>query len=330
MVGKVVKGLGVVVVVLGLMGGGAVVWAQQEAGRLLSDKIKLAGHVVPQPWPLSAEERASVTAERAASVPPGTDPLAGVNLDALARERAIARGKHLAEARFACLECHGQDFGGGVMVDDPLIGELRGPNLTAGKGGVVAGYTMEDWDLMVRHGVKPDGTPGVMPSEDFLRMSNQELSDLVTYIRSVPPVDREVPKVTLGPLGSWLLATGEMRLTALHAEHATVHPELPPPAAPDATFGAHLIQVCTGCHGSEVRGGPIPGGPPHWAPAANLRNAPDGIGDWTFEQFVVAMKEGRRPNGAALREPMTVIPKYAANMSDLELRAMWAWLREQR
>ena len=43
-------------------------------------------------------------------------------------------------------------------------------------------------------------------------MSDQELSDIVTYIRSVPPVDNEVPGVALGPLGKVLVATGQLPL----------------------------------------------------------------------------------------------------------------------
>ena len=34
-----------------------------------------------------------------------------------------------------------------------------------------------------------------------------------------------------------------------------------------APVGKHLVQVCTGCHRSNLSGGPVPGGDPKWPPA---------------------------------------------------------------
>ena len=106
-----------------------------------------------------------------------------------ARSQALDRGRHLVESRYGCGECHGSAFGGGVMIDDPTIGRLLGPNLTTGKGSVTAGFQPADWDRIVRHGVKPNGKPALMPSEDFRQMSDQELSDIIVFIRSQPSVD---------------------------------------------------------------------------------------------------------------------------------------------
>ena len=94
------------------------------------------------------------------------------------------------------------------MIDDPMIGHLLGPNLTTGKGSVTRDFKASDWDRAVRHGVAPNGHPTAMPSSDFQFMADQELSDIVSYIRSLPPVDDTVPAIRLGPLGKVLLATG--------------------------------------------------------------------------------------------------------------------------
>jgi mono/diheme cytochrome c family protein len=294
----------------------AVAGAHRAADAKLLTPVEQDGHAVPVPWPLSAEDAAAAREAWVAAGQAG-EP----DLEAAARLAAVRRGKHLAEARYGCLECHGADFGGGVMIDDPMVGEVKGPNLTAGQGGVVAGYTPADWDRIVRHGVKRGGTPAIMPSDDFVAMSDQELSDLIAYVSSVPPVDRAAPPVSLGPLGAYLVASGEMRLTAL-APTPQTHAPLPPDAKPDATFGAHLVQVCTGCHGAELRGGPIPGAPPQWAPASDLR----AITDWSFDQFVTAMRQGVRPDGTALRPPMTIMAPYATRMTEVELRALWAYI----
>jgi mono/diheme cytochrome c family protein len=181
---------------------------------------------------------------------------------------------------------------------------------------------------MVRHGVRPDGQPGMMPSEDFQRMSDQELSDVISYIRSMPPVDNTVAPVTLGPLGTVLVALGEFKMSAdVIASHHVPHATLPPVSEVSPEFGRHVAAVCFGCHREDLAGGPIVGGDPSWVPAANLTPHASGLAGWTYEQFVAAMQEGRRPDGTALRQPMALVVPYAKNMADLELQALWAYLQ---
>jgi hypothetical protein len=82
-----------------------------------------------------------------------------------------------------------------------------------------------------------------------------------------------------------------------------------------------------GCHREDLGGGPIVGGDPSWPPAANLTSGPGGIGDWTLAQFSVALRDGKRPDGTALRAPMSGMMPYARNMTQVELEALWAYLR---
>lgn len=214
------------------------------------------------------------------------------------------------------------------MVDDPMLGTLLGPNITAGSGGKTASYGPADWDRMVRHGVKPDRSPGAMPSEDFRRMSDQELSDIVAYIRSMPTVDATVPPIKLGPLGTVLVATGQLPLSAdLIGEHQAAHAVRPPASEATAEFGQHLSGVCSGCHTLALTGGKVPGGDPSWPPASNLTPVAGGFGDWSYEQFVTAMREGVRPDGTELLYPMSMVTGYTSSMTDTELEALWAYLR---
>lgn len=239
---------------------------------------------------------------------------------------AAARGRHLVEARYACVECHGDDFGGGTMIDDPLVGRFFGPNLTTGAGSRTLSYSAADWDHIVRHGVKPDGSPAVMPSADFAGMSDRELSDIVSYIRTLPPVDRTMPAPEPGPLGDVLVATGQFRYSAdLVPDHGAAH-VVEPPGAGSPAFGAHLAQVCTGCHGPGLAGGPIPGGDPSWPPAANLTPGPDGLAGWTEADFRRALREGVAKDGRHLRSPMDGITRYGRAMTEAELDALWAYV----
>ncbi len=324
---KVAIGVGGLVGLLVVAGVGGYAWASSTAAEKLAATHEVHRVDFPIPFPLTDEEVAALRTERASTVPKGQDPLAGVDLATVANERAVARGKHLTDALYGCGECHGANFGGGVMVDDPAIGKLLGPNLTRGTGSRTASYTAADWDRMVRHGVKPNGSGSPMPSKDFFAMSDRELSDIVSFIRSLPDVNKEVPPIALGPVGKVLVASGRFQLSAeVHpTKHVITHEKLPPAAVADATFGKHLAQTCSGCHGEKFAGGPIIGGPPDWPPAANL--TPTGLAGWTFEDFSRALKEGKRKDGTALREPMATMPKFAKNMTDTELQALWAYIK---
>ena len=320
---RILAGVGAVVGVAVVVAGGSYAWAASSAAAKLSTTYGVHRVEFPIPFPLTAAEADSVRAARRATLG-AKAVVSDADLSAVATERAVARGKHLVSSTYACGECHGADFGGGVMVDDPAMGRLLGPNLTAGAGSRTLAYTAADWDRIVRHGVKPNGTGSPMPARDFFVMSDRELSDIVSYIRSVPPVDKTVPPVSMGPVMKVLLAAGKMSLSAdVHpTRHVITHAALPPAELADATFGRHLAQTCIGCHGAEFAGGTIVEGPPDWPPAANL--TPTGLAGWTYDDFRRALVEGKSKDGRALRAPMTLITKGAAQMRDVELRALWA------
>ena len=105
------------------------------------------------------------------------------------------------------------------------------------------------------------------------------------------------------------------------------HPVKPPASAATVEFGRHLAATCMGCHGQDLAGGPIVGGDPSWPPAANLTPHPDGLARWTSAQFARAIREGKRPDGTALRSPMSDVVTYAVKMSDVEVEALWMYLR---
>ncbi len=240
---------------------------------------------------------------------------------------AVERGQHLVASRYGCTTCHGANLGGGVMLDSPAIGSLHGPNLTTGKGGRTAHYTMSDWDRIVRHGVKPDGSGALMPSGDFFGMSDAELSDIVAYIRSLPPVDREVVPVRLGAVGKLLLVLGRLPVAAAREQaRASSHPQRPPETGDTVAFGAHLAVVCSTCHRPNFAGGTIPYGPPDWPKAANLTRHATGLIGWSYEDFERALTRGVSRDGHPLREPMAGIAASAQAMLPIERKALWTYL----
>jgi hypothetical protein len=42
---------------------------------------------------------------------------------------------------------------------------------------------------------------------------------------------------------------------------------------------------------------------------------------------VRALRQSQRPDGTALREPMTLVAPFAQQMKDVELQALWAYIQ---
>jgi mono/diheme cytochrome c family protein len=298
---------------MALLAGAAYVWASVTTSRKLAQTYPVHTVDFPVPFPLSGEDATAVLEADRARV---------------AMERAVERGRHLLQSRYACAECHGQNLGGGTMIDAPVMGRILGPNLTSGRGSRTASYRAADWDRIVRHGVLPDGRPAAMPSEDFLLMSDQELSDIVAYIASLPPVDQEVPAPTWGPIGKLLIATGRLPLPVERvASRGNAHPVSPPPTGASVEFGRHIAGSCMGCHRENYAGGPILSGDPSWPPARNLTPHAEGLSNRTYDQFARAMRDGVRPDGTAVKPPMTLIMPYAKKVTDVEMQALWKFLQ---
>ncbi|HKS06053.1 MAG TPA: cytochrome c [Gemmatimonadaceae bacterium] len=309
---KILGGLLALVIVAAAAG---YFWAGSKAKSLMSRTMSAHTVDFPIPFPLddSVVKRLKLTPDSAAK---------------LALSHAAERGKHLVESRYACIECHGANFGGGTMIDAAIIGRFLGPNITLGAGSRTTNYKAVDWDHIVRHGIKAGGNPGSMPSQDFVEMSDQELSDIVAYIRTQPNVDSTVPPVTLGPLGKFLVATGKMQLAAdVITDHNVTHTTLPPAAVASVEFGKHVAMVCSGCHQASFAGGPIVGADPSWPPAKNLTSHPDALGKWTLEQFKATLRTAKRPDGTDLKPPMSGLAPYANKMKDVEIEALWMYLQ---
>ena len=332
MLKTVAKLLAALVALVVLLAAGGFVWAKTASANRLAKVFETHKVDFPIPFPLSESEIAELKAAKeadAGEADKDKDVMAGVDLAAIAKERAIERGKHLVEARYACVECHGKDFAGGTMIDAAPNGTIKGMNLTLGEGGVVSKYTAADWDRIVRHGVLPDGRPAAMPSSDYFGMTDHELSDVIMYVKTFPAVNATVPKPILGPVGTVLVATGKLPVSAYELpDHQAAQPVEPPKEEVTEEFGKHLLLVCTGCHRTDFSGGPIHAGDPAWPPAGNLTPHPQGLAGWTYEDFLGALRQGKRKDGTPLREPMSLMTGYADKMNETELKAMWAYLQK--
>jgi hypothetical protein len=213
-----------------------------------------------------------------------------------------------------------------VFMDDKAFGHLSSANLTSGRGGVLREYSDAELARTIRHGVKRDGRSTLfMPSMDFSWFSDADVGAVISYLRSLPPVDHEHDAQALGPIARMLILGGKtpVLLPASHISHTTTHAPVAP--AVSAEYGHYLSRIggCHDCHHENLSGGAIPGGAPGWPPSQNI--TPAGIGSWTEADFLRAMREGKRPDGSSINPVMPW--RFIRNMTDDELRAVWMYLR---
>ena len=234
-----------------------------------------------------------------------------------------ARGRYLFSV-LTCALCHGNDGGGMVYFESGAMGTVVGPNLTSGRGGIAGERSDRDLVRAIRHGVKPDSTSlMVMPSEVFVHLSDADLGAILGYLRSLPPVDRELPRSGFGWMGRALLATGRMNILVAGKTPAF---EPPPdvPRGPTREYGRYLADIsgCHGCHGFGLSGGAV-AGPPGLPPASNL--TPAGLIKWTEADFRRALREGIGSGGAPIDSFMPW--KAYRHFTDEDLTALWEYLR---
>ena len=237
---------------------------------------------------------------------------------------AVARGEHIARTR-GCTECHGPDLAGMTVFDNGPMGRVDGPNLTRGAGGVGPTFKDDDFVRAIRHGVAPDGRGlFLMPSTDYSTFSDDDMGDLIAYMKSVPPVDKPNGPVALGPIARVLLTAGQIKLAADVIDHAHVTPAAVTPGV-TVEYGRYLANGGTGCHGDNFSGGKIKIGPPDWPPAANLTPHTEGrIAKWDETNFITALRTSKRPDGTEINP---VMPRAFAQLNDVELKALFAFLK---
>ncbi|HIV73176.1 MAG TPA: cytochrome c [Candidatus Aquabacterium excrementipullorum] len=238
---------------------------------------------------------------------------------------SLSRGRYLFESR-GCTDCHGTHGGGKLFIDDGAM-KVAGPNITRGPGSVVVGYRPEDWERAIRHGVKPDGKPlMIMPSEDYNRLTDQDLAALVGYLRQLPPVAGQGAVLQLPPPVRALYGLGLIQDAAARIDHS-LPPQEPVPEGVTVAHGRYVANMCMGCHGPLLAGGKIPGAPPDWPAAANLTSG-DGSGMSPYTSataFGTMMRTGRRPDGTQVS---SVMPFGALkHLSDTDVGALYAYLR---
>lgn len=232
---------------------------------------------------------------------------------------SIERGRHLVAAVVLCMDCHSPGFSGQVWDDGWLLARLSPSNLTSGNGGIGRMYTDEDWVRAIRHGIGKDGKSLlVMPSNSFYYLSDEDLGAIITFVKSTPPIDNELPKLRLGPMGRLFLLQTPGLLPAEVIDHFGPRPVAPEPGI-TAEYGAYIAFSCRECHGQDLAGGPEPGEGLNLTPG-------DELATWTEADFITAIRTGDTPDGKQLDNELMPWKTFGA-MTDEELKAIWLYVQ---
>jgi mono/diheme cytochrome c family protein len=206
-------------------------------------------------------------------------------------------------------------------MNNGAMGNITGANITP--------FQLKDWSdeeiaRAIRYGIHKSGRSlKFMPSFDYQGLSKGDIAALVAYLRSVPEVSTASAQNSFGPIAKMMGLLGKMPVV-FPAENIDLKKGFAekPEEAPTKEFGKYLAQACSGCHGQEFNGGPIPGGDPSWPPAANIRLGSNAL--WNEEVFTQMIKSGISPSTKnPIRAPMPV--NLLKQMNELEIKALWIY-----
>lgn len=277
----------------------------------------------------------------------------------IAADDQAASGKMLAQS--ICIACHSQLvqgdpyhldsaklYAGGEAFEGPW-GKIFSANITPDKETGIGNWTDAQIKRAINEGISADGKKLIlMPWEIFRGLSDDDLNAIVAYLKTLPPIKNMVPEAQLAPpeaIAGFVGSIPPLKAAvppALYASPRDVFhdfffpsdPSAVPPApagfkAPQGkdspARGGYLVKnllACAACHAVNLAGGT----PPFFAP--NITPDRDtGIGNWSKEDMVKALREGIRPDGRRLSPVMPAGALLYGNLSDDEVYNVVAYLK---
>lgn len=227
----------------------------------------------------------------------------------------IERGRHVARTR-GCFGCHGQQLQGRSFAEEwPEVGVAVAPNLAK----LAREQAPAVLEAAIRQGIGHGGKAlWSMPSYNFVHLADADVAAVVSFLRSAPVVEADLPEPSL----SWGVRIEMSRGTAQHmADWAAAVPPLllGPDADPQLRRGQYIaFTTCNECHGFDLRG------------TGEVDSAPDLaiLGGYPDEQFRTLMQHGEGIGGRTDLGLMTEVAQGRfAFFTEDELTDLLAFLR---
>jgi mono/diheme cytochrome c family protein len=245
-----------------------------------------------------------------------------------------------------CQGCHldptTRALTGKRMVDVPAeFGVIYSKNITQHRTKGIGAWTDGEIAFLLRTGIARDGRYNPPYMAKLAKMADEDLKDLIAFLRSDDPMVRAADVDDRECEPSFLT-----KLLCRVAFKPFPYPEREikaPDPADEVGLGRYLVTGkldCYPCHSADFKtvdyfepekspgymGGGIamPDLDGRIVYVANITpDAETGIGGWTKEQFRRTLKGGLRPDHRPLRYPMLPFPE----LSDAEADAIFAYLR---
>jgi len=133
-------------------------------------------------------------------------------------------------------------------------GKVYGPNITPDTETGAGSWSDDQLARSIREGVGQDGRAlfPFMPYLSFRHMSDEDLASVIVYLRSLPPVHKQLPATDLIFPVKYLIRNAPEPLDA---------PVPQPDVSTPEKRGKYLVTIagCTDCHTPQEHGQPLPG-----------------------------------------------------------------------
>ena len=241
-----------------------------------------------------------------------------------------------------CAACHTVDedrpMAGGLGLPTPF-GTIYAPNLTPDDATGIGEWSADDFHVAMTEGIRPDGKRlyPAFPYTHFTYVTRDDTDAIYDYLNSLDPVMNRVPD----PEIPWPLSVR----TAMRGWNLLFFDD-------DADFqpvedksdewhrGRYLTEGlahCSACHsprnllGAEKEGaasytgGVIEG---WFAPSLRSTEGGEGIGEWSEDDLVAFLREGRNGHTAAFGPMAEVVEKSTRWLTDEDVTAIATYIKD--
>ena len=256
----------------------------------------------------------------------------------------LEEGEKLAKT--LCAMCHLSDdgkLGGKHMTDASQFGEIHSTNITHHpEHGRLDQYSDGELAYLIRTGIKKDGSYAPPWMVKLPQLSDYDMESLISFLRTdhslLQSSDKPNKETQLNFLSKMLIKMGVFSPLS--------YPEGPitsPSPSDKVAYGKYLTLFkydCYACHSADFAkcdfqnpeksvgflggGNPIPDLTGKPILSSNLTmDKKTGLGNWTEEEFIRAVKIGLRTDKISNRYPMMPFTL----LKDEEVSAIWAYLQ---
>lgn len=253
----------------------------------------------------------------------------------------IQEGKRIAQT--ICIRCH-YNYETGTLAgrqhgNPKRLGSFYSGNITNDSVTGIGKWTTDELYFFLKTGIKPNGK-FVFDMPKYPNLSENDINGIIGYLKS----NDTLVKATrfLNPPPKYSLVTKLLLHTVIIPPVYRSAPVLPPDSTNLIVYGRYLATAkfsCYECHSlntvtnnynnPEKSWGYFKGGNPHANEDFEKIYTPDitgnqtGIGTWTEQQFIRTLKNGIKPNGTSVKDPM--FPFHL--LTDREATAIYQYLK---